>query len=48
MDYKKLFFDQLKDDFIPQIRDAGYKGSGQNFRRIQNGVVHAINIQGNK
>ena len=48
MDYKKIFFAQLKEDFIPLIRNIGFKGSGQNFRRIKNEIIHTINIQGNK
>ena len=48
MDYKKIFYDQLKEEFVPLLRQDGFKGSGQNFRRINGDVIHAINFQNNK
>lgn len=48
MDYKKLFYEQLKEELIPLLRQDGFTGSGQNFRRINGDVIHAINIQNNK
>ena len=48
MDSKEIFYNQLKEEFIPLLRDSGFTGSGQHFRRIKGEVVNAINIQNNK
>ena len=48
MDSKQIFYKQLKEDVIPILRESGFKGSGQNFRRINGEVIHAVNIQNNK
>jgi len=48
MDTKQIFYNQLKEDFIPVLRESGFKGSGQNFRRVTGEVIHAINIQNYK
>jgi Domain of unknown function (DUF4304) len=48
MDYKKLFYVQLKEEFVPLLRQDGFKGSGQDFRRVNGDVIHAVNIQNNK
>ncbi len=48
MDAKKEFFDIVKKEFAPALRDVGFKGSGQNFRRVQDEVINVVNIQGNK
>ncbi len=45
---KKEFLNILKTEFAPRLRDAGFQGSGQNFRRVQGEVIHAINVQANK
>lgn len=38
----------LKAEFGPKLREIGFKGSGQNYRRLTEDVIHAINIQGNR
>ena len=48
MDAKKVFFSVLKDEFAPKLRDIGFKGSGQNFRRINGEIINTINIQAHK
>jgi len=48
MDSKSIFYTQLKENFIPMLRDQGFIGSGQHFNRINGEIVHAINIQNNK
>lgn len=48
MDHKKAFYKQLREDFYPLLREQGFKGSGQHFRRINGDVIHTINIQNNK
>ncbi len=48
MDEKKEFFIALKEGFAPKLREIGFKGSGQNFRRVRNKVINTINIQGNR
>ena len=45
MDKKKIFFSILKQELSPKLRGIGFKGSGQNFRRINNEVVNIVNIQ---
>lgn len=45
---KERFFTHLKTHFAPRLRDIGFTGSGQNFRRVVGEVIHAINLQGNK
>jgi hypothetical protein len=45
---KERFLARLKGEFVPKLRGAGFTGSGQNFRRVQGEVIHALNIQGNK
>lgn len=47
-DGKKEFFGLLKDRFARALWQAGFKGSGQTFRRVQGEVINAINIQVNK
>lgn len=47
-DYKDIFYTQLKESFFPVLRNLGFKGSGQNFRRISGEMIHTINIQNNK
>jgi hypothetical protein len=48
MDYKKRFFEILKHEFSPLLRELGFNGSGQDFRRVYSPVIHVINIQRNK
>lgn len=45
---KERFFAHLQSHFAPRLRESGFTGSGQNFRRQVNDVLHAINIQGNR
>ena len=48
MNVKEVFFDCLKSEFAPKLRTFGFKGSGQNFRRFHDEVIHVLNIQVNK
>ena len=45
---KSEFFALVRDRFAPELRSLGFKGSGQNFRRIQDDLINTVNIQGNK
>lgn len=48
MDEKKAFYKLLREDFYHKLREYGFKGSGQHFRRVNGDVIHTINIQNNK
>lgn len=48
MNAKEAFFDCLKSEFAPKLREYGFSGSGQNFCRIRDEVIHVVNIQVNK
>lgn len=48
MNAKEAFFNCLKSEFAPKLRALGFKGSGQNFRRIRDEVIQVLNIQVNK
>jgi hypothetical protein len=48
MDSYERFHKLLKRDFSPVLRNEGFKGSGTNFRRIKDEVVHVLNIQGSR
>ena len=48
MDARAVFFDVLKSEFAPKLRELGFSGSGQHFRRVRGEIINAINIQGNK
>lgn len=48
MDRKKAFFEILKHELAPGLREIGFKGSGQNFRRTDDEVINVVNIQVNK
>ena len=48
MDKKEIFFSILKQELSPKLREIGFKGSGQNFRRINNEIVNIVNIQVNR
>jgi hypothetical protein len=45
---KLEFFAYLRDNFGPELRRLGFKGSGQKFRRVHGEVINMINIQGYK
>lgn len=47
-DKKRIFFQILKDEFSPALRQLGFLGSGSNFRRVRGEVIHVISIQGEK
>lgn len=48
MDNKKIFFDVLKQELSPELRKIGFKGSGQNFQRVESEVINIVNIQSYK
>jgi len=48
MDNKKIFLNALKQELSPKLREIGFKGSGQNFRRTKNEVINVLNIQVNR
>lgn len=35
----------MKNEFSPKLREVGYQGSGQNFRRVSNETINVVNIQ---
>jgi len=45
MTNKQIFFDVLKNELSPRLREVGYRGSGQNFRRVGGDVINVVNIQ---
>ncbi len=47
-DDKKKFFEYLRDEFAPELRKIGFKGSGRHFRRINGEIINAVWIQGDK
>lgn len=48
MDSKTKFLEVLKSEFAPLLRHDGFKGSGQNFYRVSNDLIHVLNIQSSK
>lgn len=40
--------DALRLHLAPVLRADGFKGSGRNYRRVHNGVVQALNVQGSR
>lgn len=38
----------IKLRFAPTLRAEGFTGSGKTFRRIRNGQIHVVNIQGSR
>lgn len=36
----------IRERFAPVLRAEGFKGTGRTFRRIRNGCIHLVNIQG--
>ena len=36
----------LREHFVPSLRVDGFSGSGRNFRRVRDGWVHVVNVQG--
>ena len=48
MEPKEAFFDTIKREFAPRLRDVGFKGSGQDFRRVSDEIIQAVNIQGRR
>jgi len=45
MSKKQIFYEILKNEFSPKLREVGYQGSGQNFRRVSNETINVVNIQ---
>jgi len=45
---RKIFYALLREQFAPELRSLGFKGSGGNYRRIRGEVINTINIQGNR
>lgn len=45
---KSEFFAELRETFAPELRRLGFKGSGQNFRRVRGEIINVVNIQGHK
>ena len=43
---RKSFLKVLADRFYPVLRDQGFQGSGTTLRRVQEPLVHVVNIQG--
>ena len=36
----------LREHFVPSLRVDGFSGSGRSFRRVRDGWVHVVNVQG--
>jgi hypothetical protein len=47
-DARQTFMDALRQRFYPRLRAEGFKGSGQNLRRVVGPVIQVINIQGSR
>jgi len=43
---RKQYLKALQLHVFPVLREAGFKGSGTNLRRINGPIVHAFNVQG--
>ncbi len=48
MEQKEEFYGNLKQKFIALLRAEGFVGSRNDFRKVSNEVIHAINIQNNR
>ena len=48
MDSRSQFLAQFKSVVVPVLRDEGFHGSGQNFRRRVKEVIHVVNVQGSR
>jgi hypothetical protein len=48
MDAKKIFHETLRTEFAPRLREVGFRGSGQHFRRIRGEIINAVNVQANR
>ena len=48
MDPRSQFLAKFKSIVVPVLREEGFQGSGQNFRRRVKEVIHVINIQGSR
>jgi hypothetical protein len=42
------FFTILRERFVPRLRAAGFKGTGQHFLRIRGETINAMYIQGSR
>lgn len=42
------FFETLRLEFAPRLREDGFRGSGRTFRRERGEFFHVINIQGSQ
>jgi len=42
------FFQNVKELFAPRLREVGFTGSGQHFRRAGGDVLHGLTFHGNK
>ena len=43
---RKSFLKLLRELYFPELRGIGFKGSGTTLRRINEPVIHVVNIQG--
>lgn len=48
MDDKKRFYGHIKEKLAPLLRQEGFQGSGQHFRKVKGEVIHTVNLQNNK
>jgi hypothetical protein len=46
MNGQKVFYETLKMEFAPRLREVGFRGSGRDFRRIRGDVFNVVNVQG--
>jgi hypothetical protein len=47
-DHRQRFYEVLKREFAPALRDAGFSGSHRQFRRVSGEVIHTLWIQAHR
>ena len=45
MQAKLIFYEHMKNEFIPQLISLGFTGTELNYRRITNEVINIVHIQ---
>jgi len=40
--------DSIRTHFLPHLKEDGFTGSGRNFRRVINGWIQVVNVQGTR
>ena len=47
-DVARLVDIAIRSQWVPVLRDDGFRPSGRNFRRIRGDLIHVVNIQGSR